>query len=47
MNESTAADLTVDYVAGNVKFEEVVKIVRKNSYRKSTQSWNRHPDRSQ
>jgi len=38
MNESTAADLTVDYVTGNVKFEEVVKKVRKNSYRKSTQS---------
>lgn len=38
MNENTAADLTVDYVIGNVKFEEVVSIVRKHTYRKSTQS---------
>jgi hypothetical protein len=38
MNESRAADLTVDFVLGKKKFEEVVMIIRKYSYRKGTQS---------
>lgn len=34
MSESDAADLTVDFVVGNLEFDEVVELVRKHSYRK-------------
>lgn len=38
MNENKAADLTVDFVIGKRKFDEVVIVIRKHSYRKGTQS---------
>ncbi|MBG9693199.1 type II toxin-antitoxin system death-on-curing family toxin [Lysinibacillus sp. UGB7] len=34
LNEKVASNLTVDFVTGKVKFEEVVQIVRANSYHK-------------
>lgn len=38
MNEKKAADLTVDFVVGKLTFEEVAKIIKEHSYRKSSQS---------
>lgn len=38
MNEKKAADLTVDFVVGKLTFEEVAKIIKEHSYRKSAQS---------
>lgn len=35
MSESRAADLTVDFVKGNIQFLEVVLEIKKHSYRKS------------
>lgn len=34
LNEQKASDLTVDFVNGKVSFDEVVRIVRSNSYHK-------------
>jgi death on curing protein len=38
MNESRAADLTVDFVNGKIQFKEVVAEIKKHSYRKSIKS---------
>jgi death on curing protein len=38
MNESKAADLTVDFVTGKIQIKEVEKEIRKHSYRKSIKS---------
>jgi death on curing protein len=38
MNESRAADLTVDFVTGKIQFNEVVPEIKQHSYRKSIKS---------
>ncbi|MDP4087053.1 MAG: type II toxin-antitoxin system death-on-curing family toxin [Bacillota bacterium] len=38
MNESRAADLTVNFVTGEIQFNEVVQEIKKHSYRKSIKS---------
>lgn len=38
MNEQQASDMTVNFVTGELKFEEVVQLIKNNSYRKSTKS---------
>lgn len=38
MNESKAADLTVDFVTNNLQFDEVLNEIKKHSYRKSAKS---------
>lgn len=34
LNEKSAADMTVDFVTGELKFEEVVRIVKDHTYKK-------------
>ncbi|OXS78104.1 type II toxin-antitoxin system death-on-curing family toxin [Domibacillus enclensis] len=38
MNEQQASDMTVNFVTGELKFEEVVQLIKNNSYQKSTKS---------
>jgi hypothetical protein len=38
MNESRAADITVNFVTGEIQFNEVVQEIKKHSYRKIIKS---------
>jgi hypothetical protein len=38
MNESKAADLTVNFVTGDIQFSDVVFEIKKHTYRKSIKS---------